>query len=160
VVRSKKPRLSRASADASRSIAIGDALQRLSRISVRSRGRGDLSLSSLSTLSTLERIGQGRITDLALVERMTQPAMTVLVNALERDQLVERHHDPSDKRVSVISLTRAGAQVLRSGRRSGAKEYGHLIDRLSPDEFQALVNALPALIRLKELDDEERDVTP
>jgi DNA-binding MarR family transcriptional regulator len=139
-----------------RSLEIGEALSRLAAASVR-RGQRDISLTSLSTLATLERTGPRRITDLAFVEGVTQPAMTSLVNALERAELVERAHDPSDKRVALIALTRAGAGVLRTKRRAGSKAVAHLIDKLSPAEVQALANALPALLRVRELAEEERE---
>jgi DNA-binding MarR family transcriptional regulator len=152
----KKRRRSPASARTNRSLEIGEALHRLAASAVR-RSRSNVSLTSLSTLATLERSGQRRITDLASVEGITQPAMTALVNALERAELVERDPDSSDKRVTLIALTRAGARVLQTRRRAGAKAFAELIDKLSPDEVQALVNALPALRRLRELDEEERE---
>src|SRR3984957_4096088 len=69
----------------------------------------DLSLTSASTLATLERTGPRRITDLAVIEGVSQPAMTVLVRVLERSGLVERKGDPTDKRVALVALTAAGA---------------------------------------------------
>jgi DNA-binding MarR family transcriptional regulator len=83
--------------------------------------------------------------------------MTSLVIALERAKLVERADDPSDKRVALIALTRAGAGVLRTKRRAGTKAVAHLIDQLSPAEVQSLANALPALLRLRGLAEEERE---
>jgi DNA-binding MarR family transcriptional regulator len=153
---SQKRRRSSAGESTIRSLEIGEALSRLAVTAVRRR-KHDMSLTSLSTLSTLERTGPRRITDLALVEGVTQPAMTSLINALERAKLVERADDPSDKRVALIALTRAGAGVLRTKRRAGTKAVAHLIDKLSPAEVQALANALPALLRLRELAEEERE---
>src|SRR5258708_3076510 len=117
---SQNRRPSNSSAPSSRSLEIGEALSRLAATSVR-RGKRDISLTSLSTLATLERTGPRRVTDLALVEGVTQPAMTSMVNALERAKLVERADDPFDKRVALIALTRAGAGVLRTKRRAGTK---------------------------------------
>src|SRR5580700_9903097 len=65
----------------------------------------ELSLTSLSTLSTLERAGPRRITDLAVVEGVTQPSMTALVRVLERDGLVARRGDPGDGRVALVAAT-------------------------------------------------------
>ena len=55
----------------------------------------DMSLTSAATLSTLELTGPRRITDLAVIQGVTQPSMTVLVTALERSGLVERQSDPA-----------------------------------------------------------------
>lgn len=117
----------------------------------------DLSLTSLSTLATLDRTGPRRITDLAVVEAVAQPSMTVLVRGLERDGLVERRGDPSDGRVALVALTEAGSTFLQARRRAGASSFVHLIDKLAPDEVAELAAAIPALEHLRLLDDEERD---
>jgi DNA-binding MarR family transcriptional regulator len=117
----------------------------------------DMSLTSLSTLATLDRTGPRRITDLAVVEAVAQPSMTVLVTGLERDGLVERRGDPSDGRVALVALTEAGSALLRARRSEGAASFVHLIDKLPADEAAALVAAVPALEHLRQLDDEERE---
>ena len=116
-----------------------------------------MSLTSLSTLATLDRSGPRRVTDLAFIEGVAQPSMTTLVSALERSGLVERGSDPTDKRVALIALTPAGADLLRSRRRAGAEALMQLIDKLPPGESAALAAAIPALRRLRELDNQERE---
>ena len=117
----------------------------------------DLSLTSLSTLSTLDRTGPRRITDLAAVEGVAQPSMTVLVSGLERSGLVERRADPTDGRVALVAVTEAGSDYIRARRRAGAEGFVQLIDKLPPDAAATLAAAIPALERLRELDDEERE---
>jgi DNA-binding MarR family transcriptional regulator len=121
------------------------------------RVRRDLSLTSLATLSTLDRTGPRRITDLALIERITQPSMTVLVTSLERAGLVTRHSDPADGRVTLVALTAEGLDYLRSRRGAGTDALAQLIDKLPPGEAAALAAAIPALRHLRDLDDEQRD---
>jgi DNA-binding MarR family transcriptional regulator len=116
-----------------------------------------MSLTSAATLATLDRTGPRRITDLAAIEGVTQPAMTVLVRVMEESGLVERRGDPSDKRVTLASLTEAGASYVRARRRAGVQAYAGLIDKLTDDEVEALVAALPALQHLAELDSEDRE---
>jgi DNA-binding MarR family transcriptional regulator len=117
----------------------------------------DLSLTSLATLATLDRTGPRRITDLALIEAVSQPSMTVLVTALERGGLVARHSDPADGRVTLVALTAEGSRYLRSRRSAGADGLARLIDKLPPGEAAALAAAIPALRRLRDLDNEQRD---
>jgi DNA-binding MarR family transcriptional regulator len=117
----------------------------------------DLSLTSLATLSSLERTGPRRITDLAVIQRVTQPSMTVLVTALERSSLVERQSDPTDKRVTLVALTAQGSSYLRRRRRAGTDAVAQLIHKLPPDEAAALSAAVPALQHLHDLDNEQRD---
>jgi DNA-binding MarR family transcriptional regulator len=117
----------------------------------------DLSLTSLATLSTLDRTGPRRITDLAVIEGVTQPSMTVLVTALERGGLVARHSDPADGRVTLVALTAEGQRYLRRRRSAGADALALLIDKLPPGEAAALAAAIPALQHLRDLDMEQRD---
>jgi len=136
-------------------IGVGEALMGLTASAVR-RVRRDLSLTSLATLSTLDTAGPQRITDLARVEGVAQPSMTVLVGILERDGLVVRRGDPSDKRVVLIELTAAGMDLIRSRRRAGAQAFAQIIEKLPADETAALLAALPALEHLRELEDVQR----
>ena len=74
-------------------------------------------LTSAATLATLDKTGPRRITDLAVAEGVTQPAMTVLVRVMEESGLVERKKDPSDKRVTLVYLTEAGGAAASGGAR-------------------------------------------
>jgi DNA-binding MarR family transcriptional regulator len=116
-----------------------------------------MSLTSAATLAILDRTGPRRITDLAVIAGVTQPAMTVLVRVMEESGLVERRGDPSDKRVTLVCLTAAGASYVRARRQAGVQAYAGLIDKLSDDEVEALVAALPALQHLAELDSQDRE---
>ena len=122
---------------------------------VRSQPR-DISLTSLSTLATLEQTGPRRITDLAASEGVMQPSMTALVNALQRSGLVERHTDPTDRRVALVALTSAGSDYIRARRQAGVEAFVHLIDELPADEADALAAVIPALTHLARLDKERR----
>jgi DNA-binding MarR family transcriptional regulator len=121
------------------------------------RAPRDLTITSAATLATLDRTGPRRITDLAAIEGVTQPAMTVLVRVMEESGLVERRGDPSDKRVTLVWLTEAGASYVRTRRRAGVQAFARLIDKLTDDEFQALMAALPALQHLAALDSQDRE---
>jgi len=110
-----------------------------------------MSMTSLSTLSTLERTGPRRITDLAVIEGVTQPSMTTLVKVLERDGMVERRGDPSDGRVALVAVTEAGSDLVRARRRTNAEAFAQLIDKLSDEDAATLAAAIPALERLRAL---------
>jgi DNA-binding MarR family transcriptional regulator len=136
-------------------IAIGEALYGLITLAVR-HGPRQISLTAASTLSTLGRTGPRRLTDLAVIEGVTQPSMSVLVTGLEQAGLAERRPDPGDKRVVLVAATRAGADYLRARRRAGAGAFADLIDKLPGDQVAALAAAVPALNRLRELDSDRR----
>lgn len=136
-------------------ITIGEALYGLVTLAVR-HGPREISLTAASTLSTLDRTGARRLTDLAMIEGVTQPSMSVLVTGLEQAGLAERRPDPADRRVVLVALTAAGADYLRARRQAGAGAFADLIDKLPEDEALALAAAVPALNRLREMDSDRR----
>lgn len=148
--------MSRQDASRDASAAVGSALYELATRAARRLPR-DLSITSASTLATLHRSGPRRITELAVLEGVTQPAMTVLVRAMEESGLVERRGDASDKRVTLVWLTEAGASYVETRRQAGIDAYARLIDELADAEVEALRAALPALAHLAELESQHRE---
>lgn len=136
--------------------AAGQVLYALATEAVRRIPR-DMSLTALATLSTLDRTGPRRITDLALVEGVAQPSMTTLVTNLQRAGLAARRGDPADGRVALVEITAAGADLLRDRRRAGAQAFTELIGKLPPGQAAALAAAVPALEQLRDLGNEQRD---
>ncbi len=56
-----------------------------------------------------------RLTELAAQARMTLPAMSEIVDDLERLKIVERRPDPVDGRAKLICLTPSGWEAMRMG---------------------------------------------
>jgi DNA-binding MarR family transcriptional regulator len=104
-----------------------------------------LSLTAAATLATLERSGPSRLTWLAAREGVTQPAMTQLIARLQDAGLVGRAADPADGRVVQVRITDDGRAILAGRRAVRAERLAGLLDRLSPDERNALAAALPAM---------------
>ena len=104
-----------------------------------------LSLTAAATLATLERSGPCRLTWLATREGVTQPAMTQLIARLEDAGLVDRAADPADGRVVQVRITADGRAMLAGRRAVRAEQVTGLLNRLSPDEREALAAALPAM---------------
>ncbi len=72
-----------------------------------------------------------RVTDLALAEGVTQPAMTLLVNRLQERDWVERSEDPADRRAVLVGMSESGALVfeqLRAEYRALLHEEMALLD--------------------------------
>jgi DNA-binding MarR family transcriptional regulator len=135
--------------------AVAEALFGLMTAAVRQAPR-EISLTSASTLATLERVGPRRITELAASEGVAQPSMTALVTGLERSGLVARGRNLGDQRVVLVTLTPEGAGYLQARRRAGAAAFAQLIDKLPSEESFALLAAAPALVHLHDLDNERR----
>lgn len=114
-------------------------------------GRGGFSSTALSTLDTLDRLGPGRISDLAARERLSQPGMTGLVTRLADEGLVERVQDAHDGRVTRVTLTGAGHARLAALRAERAGQLVALVEQLGVADQRALAAAAPALARLATL---------
>jgi DNA-binding MarR family transcriptional regulator len=88
-----------------------------------------------------------RLTDLAAQARMTLPAMSELVDDLQRLGAVERRPDPSDGRAKLICLTEAGWDAMRTGRQAIAEielDYAELVGRA---RFEQATETLDELLR-------------
>jgi DNA-binding MarR family transcriptional regulator len=94
------------------------------------------------------RAGPRRITELAADERVTQPAITLLVNRLAERGWVERVPDPTDRRAVLVSLTSAGNEVFEQLR----AEYRALLHEemasLEDSEVETLAAAVAVLDKL------------
>jgi DNA-binding MarR family transcriptional regulator len=110
-----------------------------------------LSFTTLSVLHTLSRKGALRLTELTATEQMTQPAITQMVRRLEQDGLIERRIDPRDARAVLLQLTTRGAEIIEVRHEARVKQLTNLLDRLPPEERQAIAAALPALAHAIEL---------
>jgi DNA-binding MarR family transcriptional regulator len=110
-----------------------------------------LNFSALSVLHTLDRRGPLRLTDLLATEQLKQPALTSLVAKLEQDGLLQRRPDPADGRASLISLTRAGRELVRSRHANRVAKLTDLVAQLTPDERAVLAGSIDVLHRLTDL---------
>ncbi len=127
---------------------LGLALESLVRLVRRLATAGDLSLPAAASLARLAREGPHRLTDLAGGEGLSQPGMTQLVTRLERDGLVRRTASAADGRVVLVEVTPAGRELVARRRAERAERLRDLLDRLPPDDRDAVVRAVPALTRL------------
>jgi DNA-binding MarR family transcriptional regulator len=106
---------------------------------------GELSSTAAFTLGRLVRHGSSRLTDLATLEHVSQPAMTQLVSRLEAQGLAERFSDPGDARVANVRVTAAGKALVKRRRAARAARLTELFSTLPPAQQSALAAALPAL---------------
>jgi DNA-binding MarR family transcriptional regulator len=111
------------------------------------------SVTSRLTLARLQADGPARISDLARLEGVTQPAMTGLVNRLESEGMVTRTADPTDARAALVALTGSGRAFVETRRAERSRVLAGRVERLSDADRAAILAALPALDRLSNLTD-------
>lgn len=127
---------------------LGAALEDLLRWARRLPPPGDVSIPALGLLSRLAAEGSGGVSDLAARERVSQPAMSQMVDRLERGGLVARTPSPTDGRAVSVALTDAGAALLAQRRATRATALDRLVEAAPQGDADAIRAALPALVRL------------
>jgi DNA-binding MarR family transcriptional regulator len=118
----------------------------LIRLLVRQLG-GELSRTELGLLKALGG-GPRRITELAELEGLAQPTITILIKRLEEQGLVTRTRQSGDGRVVLVDLTESGNVALEEYRgRVRAVLGGHLAE-ISDEQVEALATATETLAQL------------
>jgi DNA-binding MarR family transcriptional regulator len=111
----------------------------LTRLLFRQLG-GELSRTEVSLLRTLSE-GARRITELAELEGLAQPTITILIKHLEQQGLVTRERRSDDGRVVLVDLTENGGAALESYREQISAEIGSYLAGISDRQVDALVAA-------------------
>jgi DNA-binding MarR family transcriptional regulator len=112
--------------------------------------RGDISRTELGLLRTLSD-GPRRITELAELEALAQPTMTVLIKQLEQQGLVTRERRSDDGRVVLVDLTKKGRVALDDYRERIRGAMGTYLSELSDEQVDRLVTATETLAQLVSL---------
>jgi DNA-binding MarR family transcriptional regulator len=101
----------------------------------------DLDGPRASLLSVLVFGGARSVTALAAIERVSAPAITKLVTALETDGLVTRERSADDRRVVMVAATPAGRRLLERGRAARVRLVADLLRDAAPEDLAALRRA-------------------
>ena len=105
---------------------------------------GELSRTEAGVLSTLAS-GARRVTELAELEGLAQPTMTLLVKQLEARGLVRRGRDAADGRVVLVHGTDSGVAALEGFRRDVQAALRSHLEEMSDDQVEALATSADAL---------------
>jgi DNA-binding MarR family transcriptional regulator len=117
---------------------------------LRQRAVVDLTPSQISALATIERAGPVTLGELAALERVQPPSVTVVVTRLEEKGLVVRRQDPQDRRVVRVETTKDGRRLLARSRSRKDAELDRRLRLLSDAERATLASAAAILERLVE----------
>ena len=104
-----------------------------------------LSAARFSVLAQLRYGGATSLGELARAERVSQPTMTQLVDALEHAGLARRAPDANDRRRCIVELTPEGRALVRRARARKIAWVKSAIGGLAESELVAL-DAAAAII--------------
>jgi DNA-binding MarR family transcriptional regulator len=105
---------------------------------------GALSRTEAGVLSSLED-GPRRVTELAELEGLAQPTMTLLVKQLEGRGLARRERHADDGRVVLVEVTEAGNDALAGFRGNVQTALRCHLEQMSDAQVEALVSGTDAL---------------
>src|SRR5215208_4942435 len=98
-------------------------------------GLGGPALSALSVVVFGGPLSVGR---LAEAERVRPPTMTRTVQGLEAAGLVQREHDPDDRRIVNITATPEGVEVLQAARARRVAALASALQALGERDLRTL----------------------
>jgi DNA-binding MarR family transcriptional regulator len=126
-------------------VSIGLLLRRLRQ----ARVEGEVSLPEIAALARLDRGGPATAAALAKQEGISPQAMGTTIAALLGRGLVERRPDPDDGRRALLTVSPAGAEVLRARRHARTKQLAQVLESGFTEEERArLMAAAPLIERL------------
>jgi DNA-binding MarR family transcriptional regulator len=118
----------------------------LTRLLFRQLG-AELSRTELGLLRTLSD-GPRRITELAELEGLAQPTMTILIKQLEQRGFVKRERRSDDGRVVLVDLTESGRAALADYREQIGEAIGAYLAEISDEQVNQLAAATETLAQL------------
>lgn len=103
----------------------------------------DLELT-LPQFRTLRLLGQGpqRMSDIAAFLGVSMSSATSMIDRLVNKGVVERAHDPADRRVVTCRLTPLGSEHVDRFWRMGRRKAEALAEALTPQDLETVVRAM------------------
>lgn len=120
-------------------IAISRSTQALHKRAGSIFAKGGLTSTQFAVLEALYHKGDLTINEIIDSILSTSGNMTVVINNLEKESLIERFVNPKDKRSSVIAITQKGRQKIEEIFPLYLKDLENSFQVLSENEKQALV---------------------
>ena len=111
-------------------------------------------------LGLLERDEPVSMSALGAAHDLTPRSMTVLVNGLEKEGLVQRARHADDRRVTLLSLTPAGRALAAQQLLPAGKQAAALFDELSERDRRELLRLLNEVTRHLKLHGIETPLPP
>lgn len=112
---------------------------------LRQEGGTGLTPSQLSALAAVHNHGPLTLGELADHERVAPPSITKVAAKLERDGLLTRTPDATDRRVHRVATTKAGAALIVETRRRKTTWLTGRVRELDPADQARLAEALDVL---------------
>jgi DNA-binding MarR family transcriptional regulator len=107
-----------------------------------------ITLSQLSALATVKKCGPLSAGEVAAVEQVQPPSMTKILASLEAAGWIERAAHPDDRRQSIISVTKAGRDLLEAEIRARDEWLSKRLAEMGHEDKELLRRVIDVLDRL------------
>jgi DNA-binding MarR family transcriptional regulator len=118
---------------------------RLGRGLRQTRAGTGLSPSQYAVLATVSNQRRLRLSELGSIEGLNPTLLSRIVGRLEESGLVTREQDATDRRIAHVAVTEQGRELHARIRGERNDVLAMALARLTPDELDALDNAMPVL---------------
>jgi DNA-binding MarR family transcriptional regulator len=108
---------------------------------------GPVTIQQFRALVALHR-GPCSLNELAALHEVSAPAASRLISTLVERGWVRRESHPEDRRQVVLSLTSEGEKMWNLMAQRGTEHLAEMLDELTPEEVDALEQALAGLARV------------
>jgi DNA-binding MarR family transcriptional regulator len=127
---------------------VRDSITRINRRLRQTRPVGDLTVTQISALQSLDAAGALTPRELADVERVQPPTMTRIIARLEERALIQRTPHPTDGRQVILAPAPAGRELLTAYGRARDEWLATRLASLSAEERDTLLRAADILSRI------------
>jgi len=125
----------------------------IKKMRTKSETGGKLSLTERSTIALLDQHKELLPSELAAMEKITTQSMSQILNHLSELGYIARRISPTDKRKSIITLTKNGLNVLHQVRNERAEWLNKALqETCTAKDLEILQRAIVPLTKLVDFD--------
>ncbi|MEK3881253.1 MarR family transcriptional regulator [Paenibacillus sp. PL2-23] len=106
-----------------------------------------VTMTQLFMLHWIRTSGKCRLTMLADKLEVKPSAVTVMIDRLEKAELVRRIHDESDRRVILVELTEHGQLLIQRAKEIREEMIGAYLSQLDEGEARIVTEVLEKMVR-------------
>lgn len=126
-------------------VALSRCMQSVHKREYKTIKEGGLTVSQFAVLEVLYHKGDLRVSEIIEKILSTGGNMTVVIDNLAKENLVERRIDPGDRRVSLISITEKGRKLMSEIFPKHVENINEIFSVLTADEKKNLIGLLKKL---------------
>ena len=108
----------------------------------------ELTMAQIKALFTISHGEAVPVNQIAEYLGVGQPTASHLVDKLVRQGFASRSENPTDRRVTLVSLTTQGEDLVRRLYQGGEEHYRAWVSKLNDEELKNLLSGLKALARV------------